>query len=194
MSRKGRNPYVDITNKTFGQLTAVERVVVTKSSGKKEGRWRCVCACGKETVVRCSVLLNGNTKSCGCWRGHPIGYGVSARNSILSRYKHNAESAGRVWQLTEEMFDALTSGPCHYCGSAPTNKHVLHTGFGEFVYNGIDRKDSARGYEIDNVVSCCKVCQKAKSNMPYEKFIAFLRQAGEYQLAVKPLSREAHAV
>lgn len=195
MNRKGRTPVLDLTGQTFGLVTAFKREMVLRPSGRLEGRWRCKCKCGKEVSIRTSALLNGNTKSCGCFRGRPIGYGKSARNSILSRYKKNAQTANRLWLLSDEMFDFLTSSPCHYCGNLPTNCHVLHTGFGEFRYNGIDRKDSSRGYEPNNVVSCCKECQRAKSNMPYEKFIAFLHRAGAWQLnkAIRqPLSKEAH--
>jgi hypothetical protein len=182
MPREGRKPSVDLTEQRFGRLVAVHRVVITKDSGRKEGVWLCRCDCGESTQVRCSALLNGNTKSCGCYRGRPLKSGRSSRNSILSRYKRNAHIAGRPWLLTEELFDCLTSGNCHYCGQAPTNVHSTHTSFGEFHYNGIDRKDSDLGYTPDNVVSCCKECQKAKSNVPYAQFINFLCRAGKFQL------------
>ena len=38
------------------------------------------------------------------------------------------------------------------------------------TYNGIDRIDSTKGYFNDNVVSCCKVCNRAKSNLSLEDF------------------------
>jgi len=180
--KEGRRPKVDVTGHKFGWLLALERVVVERSYGRKEGRWRCVCDCGKEIVIPHSRLLTGNTKSCGCKRGRPLEYGRGARNSILSRYKKNAQMAGREWLLTEKMFDSLTSGSCHYCGQLPTNVHSTYTSFGEFHYNGIDRKDSNLGYTPDNVVPCCKECQKAKSNTPYSKFVDFLCRAGKFQL------------
>jgi thymidine kinase len=115
--------------------------------------------------------------------------GISARNAILAHYKKNAKQAGRVWEISEEKFDLLTSAICHYCGAKPTNTYRLSTGCGEFTYNGLDRKDSSKGYMEENVVSCCKTCQKCKSSMPYDEFLAFLRRAGEFQLNTAPLSR-----
>jgi hypothetical protein len=178
MTREGRKPSVDLVGQKFGQLVATRRVIVTKESGRKEGVWLCLCDCGKETHVRCSALLNGNTKSCGCYRGRPLESGRSARNSVLYRYKENARKANREWGLSDALFDGLTSADCHYCGNPPTNNHKLCTGFGEFRYNGIDRKDSRLGYTPDNVVPCCKVCQKAKSNLPYEVFTSLLIRGG----------------
>lgn len=55
-------PLKDFPGKRFGKLTVVEYV------GKKAGmhRWRCLCDCGKETVVGQSLLQSGKTRSCGC--------------------------------------------------------------------------------------------------------------------------------
>lgn len=52
----------DYVGKKFGQLTVVEY------AGKRSGmhRWRCMCECGRETVVGQTLLQTGKTKSCGC--------------------------------------------------------------------------------------------------------------------------------
>lgn len=49
---------IDLTGQKFHRLTAVEYV------GNR--KWRCICDCGKETVVGAYELKSGNTKSCGC--------------------------------------------------------------------------------------------------------------------------------
>lgn len=55
-------PVKDFIGKRFGQLT------VTEYAGKTAGmhRWKCLCDCGKETVVGQTLLQTGKTKSCGC--------------------------------------------------------------------------------------------------------------------------------
>lgn len=52
------HPRRDLTGKKFGRLTVVEWV--------NDGKWKCVCDCGNETIVSTCNLRNGNTKSCGC--------------------------------------------------------------------------------------------------------------------------------
>ena len=55
-------PQKDFIGKSFGKLTVV-------AYGGKQGgmhRWKCRCACGKETVVGQTLLQTGKTKSCGC--------------------------------------------------------------------------------------------------------------------------------
>jgi len=55
---------IDLTGQRFGRLT-----VLGPETGTNRTRWRCLCDCGKETVVGSSFhLTSGNTKSCGCLR------------------------------------------------------------------------------------------------------------------------------
>lgn len=63
MTRKAHN-FIDLTGKVFNRLTVVKRV-----ENNKQGRamWLCRCECGKTSVVTTSSLLNGKTKSCGCY-------------------------------------------------------------------------------------------------------------------------------
>lgn len=57
-----RPPLKDFVGRRFGKLT------VTEYAGKEAGmhRWKCICDCGKETVVGQTLLQSGKTKSCGC--------------------------------------------------------------------------------------------------------------------------------
>ena len=59
----------DLIERHFGRLTVVALDGVHESPcGTKRKMWRCICDCGNETVVSTSNLLNGTTKSCGCWK------------------------------------------------------------------------------------------------------------------------------
>lgn len=51
----------DLAGQKFGRLTALDRAL-----GERGSRWRCQCDCGETSVVRGILLLNGNTRSCGC--------------------------------------------------------------------------------------------------------------------------------
>ena len=73
---------------------------------------------------------------------------------------------------------ALIFQPCFYCGVVGTNfkRTERKDGLGSFYYNGLDRVDSRKGYISNNVVSCCKVCNRAKSDMSLYDFQAWLEQ------------------
>lgn len=58
----------DLTGQRFHMLVAKERIPMTTKNGKKISKWRCICDCGNEAIVRTTDLLSGQTKSCGCLR------------------------------------------------------------------------------------------------------------------------------
>lgn len=55
--------YKNIVGKKFERLVVLE--LIPHPKGYKA---RCICDCGKETIVPCHRLYNGYTKSCGCLR------------------------------------------------------------------------------------------------------------------------------
>lgn len=54
---------IDLTNQTFGLLTPIQHF-----SKNNKRYWKCICQCGNTTEVPSSSLLNGHTKSCGCYK------------------------------------------------------------------------------------------------------------------------------
>ena len=43
-----------------------------------------------------------------------------------------------------------------------------------YYANGIDRKSNQKGYTPQNCVPCCEICNKAKRNMNYVKFMGWI--------------------
>lgn len=64
--KKGIN---DLTGRRFGKLLVLERAedAVTNTNAHPL-QYRCLCDCGRETVVRGTCLISGSTKSCGFCR------------------------------------------------------------------------------------------------------------------------------
>lgn len=56
--------FKDLTGRKFHRLTAISRAHNSRSN---QTQWLCRCDCGNEIVVRSASLLNGHTKSCGCY-------------------------------------------------------------------------------------------------------------------------------
>lgn len=89
-------------------------------------------------------------------------------------YRSRARKRKIRFSLSREEFYALVKLPCHYCGSPPQNKIRRPRVYGRavFRYQGIDRKDNARGYTTDNVVPCCGRCNWLKSDiLSYEEML-----------------------
>jgi 5-methylcytosine-specific restriction endonuclease McrA len=74
--------------------------------------------------------------------------------------------------LTYEEFVTFTaSDKCHYCWS-PIAWSEFDIAKNGTRYN-LDRKDNSRGYDVDNLVVCCKDCNAAKgSRYDYETWFA----------------------
>lgn len=53
-----------LQGRRFGRLVVIEECGRTASQNVQ---WKCVCDCGKETIVTSNSLLQGKTQSCGCY-------------------------------------------------------------------------------------------------------------------------------
>lgn len=77
----------------------------------------------------------------------------------FGKYGRNAKLRGYTFTLLLEEFVDLIKQPCFYCGDEGK------------PYNGIDRKNNSIGYEIENSVACCTMCNKMKRSFPFDEFI-----------------------
>lgn len=84
---------IDMMDKRFGLL-----VVLGKSYSKNGVYWRCLCDCGKITIVRGTSLRNGTAKSCGCG---------SIKQALLNcekhRTKHGFSHKERLYETWKNM-------------------------------------------------------------------------------------------
>ena len=85
-------------------------------------------------------------------------------------YVKGADARGFYFDLSEKQFQKLWGQPCIYCGS-------------KIETIGIDRVDSEKDYESDNVVPCCSKCNKFKLiNPPEEYYKHCLRVADHFDI------------
>ena len=179
---------IDRTGLRCGLLTVIARA--PSRPGNTSAYWLCRCDCGNEVEVRSIELGDPETsrpgkrlvKSCGCLKrkGRPLPGGRSVRNRVLGYYKRGASKRGLSWDLSDDDFDWLISQPCHYCGQPPSLKKEIRSSATRLC-NGIDRVDSNLGYSPENAVPCCTPCNKAKGEMSYDEFMAWVARLAEYQ-------------
>lgn len=59
-----RRGYMDLTGQRFGRLQVLEPT--ERRDRKGSIYWRCICDCGRETLVTQEALVRGKYQSCGC--------------------------------------------------------------------------------------------------------------------------------
>jgi 5-methylcytosine-specific restriction endonuclease McrA len=168
----------DLSNQRFGRLTALIPV------GRKYSQiiWLCECSCKDHFLIEtwAGALRTGNTVSCGCWkieRGMKP-FGKAAFHRLWYQYTSGAKKRGMTFKISQKLFRKLTSSKCHYCRIPPSTTMQVggKTFNGDYLYNGLDRINSKKGYVPNNVVPCCGMCNRAKYTMGYDKFVAWIRR------------------
>jgi hypothetical protein len=69
----------------------------------------------------------------------------------FSAAKSQARRRGLEWSISRETLEILQKSSCFYCGGKVS-----------LVATGLDRVDNTKGYTMQNVVPCCKVCNMVK--------------------------------
>jgi hypothetical protein len=167
----GRNDIINETGHRYGKLLVIKQATLPH---KHNASWECLCNCGNTVIVAGANLRNGNTKSCGCLTGK-LPKGEASFRCLVLQYKNNAKKRNLKFQLSNNQLKQLFCRPCFYCNSPPITTISGNRTNGSFTYNGIDRIDNNKGYTIDNCISCCKICNRAKGDMDQVKFLVWLQ-------------------
>ena len=67
----------------------------------------------------------------------------------LREIRRDAKNRNLPFKLTYEEFLTFWQKPCYYCGD-------------KIITVGLDRVDNDLGYQLDNLVPCCILCNRFK--------------------------------
>ncbi len=161
----------DLSNRQFGKWEVI-RLEIYKRHGKAV--WWCRCECGTERGVLAGDLTRRKSLSCGCIRPGRLEKGEASLRQVNTMYKYHAKTRGYTWELSEKQVRELILQNCFYCGSTPSNCRIGTRHNGAAIYNGIDRKHNNLGYNMENCVPCCKICNQAKRDYPLDVFLSWI--------------------
>jgi len=180
-------PVVDLTGQKFGRITVICRA--PRKNNTDPAKWVCECNCGNIKNVRGPNLVNNLTKSCGCivkenaiknWKiqaeKHKKLPGYSSSKRTYGIKKRTSIIRGLAFDLTLDDFLKLVVTECYYCGDEPSHISNFKKLNGQFVYHGIDRVDNNIGYTLENSVSSCWPCNRAKSTMTTSEFLIMIKK------------------
>ncbi len=182
----------------FGKWTVLENDWYKSSKNYVDRACLVRCQCGVERVVADRALRGKKSSSCLACKP------VRARNiDTMWRLLWNVyRQRGRDFHLTVSELKVLSLLPCVYCGKEPSNLlRRKYQARGEYSYevapemtirySGIDRIDSTKGYVHGNVVPCCWECNKIKSALPLDVFLALVARIHAHGPSVAGVREQA---
>ena len=110
---------------------------------------------------------------------------LALKNEVYKNYRQGALRRGHAFDISKEDFFLLMTRKCTYCGQEPsmsfkgTKRKIMD--ISQFLYNGVDRVDNGRGYEKDNCVSCCKICNNSKKDLSVTAWFDWIRRISKYK-------------
>lgn len=145
------NEYCKI-HQTYKKIKELEEAGHRICSNKNRGCLNILDNDDKSKCKMCKMLAN-NTK---------ITTSKTLYEKQVTTYKCEAKRRKIPWNLTIEECIILFKKKCNYC-------HYTNG------INGLDRIDSNKGYETNNVVSCCKYCNIMKNTKTNYDFICIIK-------------------
>jgi len=171
------------TGMFVGSLFILEETGKSGTSGKI---YNSRCKCGEERLISSGsirrAIREGYNISCNTCEFSDViilkDKSITSFNSLYSQYKNGAKKRGYTFDLTKEYFSEIIKNNCFYCGVEPYQKNKTYNkkDNGFLIYNGVDRVENSKGYECDNVVACCGVCNLMKRNTSKDDFINHIKK------------------
>lgn len=159
---------VDLTNKTFGELTVISENEIRAADGKV--KWNCLCSCGNKITTSGANLRTGDTKSCGC-----------LYNPGTTTHGYSKTPEYNIWKGMKQR--CYNPKALHYADYGVRGITICDKWINDFVSFlsdigpmpikgfSIERVDNNRGYEPDNCIWASKKDQgKNKRNNRYIEY------------------------
>jgi len=169
-----RDTHTKFINQRFGKLLCLE---IDKKDKFGHTFYKCLCDCGKEKLVVGYALLSSNTTSCGCssrkigeknkqykgykevpyWFWRQIQRGAKIRNI---KFDIKIEDIWNLY-LKQDRKCSISGVPIQFCKS--TKKR-------QTMNLSVDRIDSLKSYNINNIQLVHKTINRIKQNLSQEDF------------------------
>ena len=135
------------------------------------------CQCGNLSKAYASSLINKESTMCSsCGWSNQTYLEAADVEKVFNYLESTAISRNMTFTLTIEQIKTMYFANCFYCNDKPGNRLKNKS------FQGLDRVNNAIGYEIENVVPCCKICNRAKSSMSLEQWKLWLARVSKQYL------------
>lgn len=172
----------DITNQSFNKWKVIKR---DKTDSHGTIHWLCQCECGNFGIVQGKSLKDGHSRQC-----KECGFKVAGvkrtkspiNSKLFQGIKGNAKTRNIPFNITKEEIYELylrQDGKCAIT-HIPIEVIISHKEFNDERTNidnlgSLDRIDSSKSYEIENIQWVHKTINKMKQDLQQEEFIKFCK-------------------
>lgn len=164
-----KNRYIKKMADRIGSISLTDRKLISYDpaglSGKK---YTIECLRCGNTVFGSISKFTSPCKKCSYEKKVDL---KNPKEFVYEKYSYNSMMRNLDFLLTLEEFSKLIKMNCFFCDSPPNNRWKMkRKKNNELIYNGIDRIDNNKGYFLENCVTCCSVCNRAKGTMSLKEF------------------------
>lgn len=155
----------DLSGNVYGEL-----IVLGKD--KVGPLWKTKCSCGATRSFPHYGLRIGKHKTCGSRICLKKIKSIDPKQAVINLFIHyvkkSAKYRGIKFLLKNSDVESFIFNHCYYCGAEPSlnsygSKHGIKI-------NGLDRIDSKKDYYIQNIRTCCTICNKLKLELNESDF------------------------
>ncbi len=157
------------------------RKVISETQKSQTGarNFLCECVCGKQSVVSFGSLMSNKATKCRKCAGTEYKDDPNKLpKQLYMAYVNGADRRNIESDISFEDFYLITQKNCFYCGLPPSG--IVKDSRKEFLYSGIDRIDSSKGYVKGNILPCCKPCNFMKNKTSQEEFIRQVHKVSDH--------------
>ena len=175
--------------KSFGQWTVISSKIklgneIMPSSKNRNIYWECQCSCGKVSWKQASLLKQGKTLACkSCSRKSFLGQNgvIQTNNVIIHKYLNTKNGIATrrfrgkrpplTFDISIEDIINLYEVQQHKCCFSGISLEPNKTKTLQEQNLSIDRKDSYKGYTLDNIQLVDKRINMMKGSLSDEEFV-----------------------
>lgn len=160
-----------LQGKEFGKLKVIEFDKIINH----HAYFKCICKCGQRKTISGTNLISNKIRSCGCIRFLNTTHKYMTGNEFSS-VRTRARLRNKEFSITIEDIDNLyikQNGKCALTGIDITFNTCKKLGTAKIVRGNasVDRKDSTKGYTVENIQLVDKDVNFAKQAKSDEDFI-----------------------
>jgi hypothetical protein len=179
----------------YGKLTSVKNLGLRTYGKSNRTFFLFNCDCGNQVELPLKQVVSMKTRSCGCL---PYEDRIGSTNKyVFKGIKSGAKTRGLNFEISYDDFLSISCKECFYCGEINKRNKWAYVGsaanssFIESVQNrelynsminGLDRLDSSLGYTMDNIVSCCGICNRAKMDLKLDDFLSHIKKIYKWKI------------